>query len=122
MNYFYFSQTNLPVVILTAGILFEVIVFLRKLLRENNKIRGSNVRLFALKQAIFTKRCYFQDALYRKSEGVDELIRNNTIKTQKVWTLFNSLVPNASFLYSFLRFSDVFRGQRKSALGTNTLK
>ena len=81
--YFRFNQTHPPVVILTADILFEVIVFLRKLLRENNKIRGSNVIFFAMKDAIFTKQCYFQDGFYRESEEVDELIRNNS-KTQQI--------------------------------------
>ena len=39
------------------------------------------------------------------------------------WFSLNSLNPfahNASFLYT-LRFSDVFKGQRKEALGTNSL-
>ena len=40
--------------------------------------------------------------------------------------LLNPFVPNTPFLYPLetsenLRFSDVFRGKRKSALGTNRL-
>ena len=40
---------------------------------------------------------------------------------------FNPFVPNAPFLYSLktsqtVRFSDAFRGYRKSALGTNGLE
>ena len=36
----------------------------------------------------------------------------------------NPFIPNAPFLYPLktLRFSDVFRGKRKGALGTNGLK
>ena len=42
-NYFLPSQTHLPVVILTAGISFEVIVLLRKLLGKINKIKWSGM-------------------------------------------------------------------------------
>ena len=79
--FFLSSQTHLPVVILTAGILFKVTVLLQKLLEKNNKIRGS-ASVFAMKHAIFLKRWYFQGGFYRQTGRhrkltcwhVDELI------------------------------------------------
>ena len=47
-NCFFPSQTHLLVVILTAAILFEVIVLLRKLLRKKNKISGSSASFFTI--------------------------------------------------------------------------
>ena len=54
----------IPVVILTACILFEVIVFLRKLLRKNNKI-GGQVLAFLLSYA---STQFFQSSVILKAD------------------------------------------------------
>ena len=58
-------------------------------------------------------------------------MKTSFMESQKVaklkelfWRMLNPFVPNASFLYPLktsenLWFADVFRGQKKGALGTN---
>ena len=58
----------IPVVILTACILFEVIVFLRKLLRKNNKI-GGQVLAFLLSCA---STQFFQSSVILKADSERE--------------------------------------------------
>ena len=77
-NYFRPSEIHLQVAILTAGILFKVIVLPGRLLGKHNRTRRSVTSFFAMKHAIFPKRCYSQGRLYRQAdaERVDELIQD----------------------------------------------
>ena len=87
-NYFLPCQTHLSFVILTADILFKVIVLLRKLLGKNNKIRESDASFFAMKHATFSMRCYFQGGLYRQVDMQVESFLVYQLIQAKIFQLF----------------------------------
>ena len=81
-NYFLPSKTHLPVIILTAGILFEVIVLLRNFLGKNNKIRGVRHQLLCHETHKFLEAVLFSRWALQLGKHAD-----SQLATERVYEL-----------------------------------